>query len=900
MSRFPNTTNYYMPYDSNEEGTDGNRSYGDDTSDNESEAESHLSDLSEDLRIRQEQDPRYAILRKPDLPLKTTNDQLEYMNRVEGLAGAPWDETTNIKSFEDHVYLVPPKTTKTSLISIKSTNRDRNVFPTPFNFQLKLPRVYKNVTKFQLVQLSFPNSSNGVTQPNVYLSSFIEKMFNDGVPSTCIVSCINIINCTTASNGFGLMEDGRTNNSGNSLMTAVGVSPGNYTDPQLAQELTIQANNTPPLNLISYSDFRDTFMATRDISVLFNEPGDHFFSKTNNVRYNQHTKEQIMNTYYTQQHVDYCSTITDQIAFTAYYFPVLKEALATGFAQRFIQGPVPYDTIYNAVMGPFEGLDSPLYYQVCSTNQSALDIYRSHLTFELRNINKYRWVHANNRFTTIHDSLHTSISRDISRAMNNAMQQELAAAGLNSMSFSTLKTESVGYSAVAKHLESNLSTCLGAYHLVSGMQFSKDNNGMYYTAGGSTFTVADLAGDDNFTTMFSYTSTFGRLYGNYSGVKMQFRNFNDYHSTLSSYYAISQSTQEAIRQINSDSAATYHTYISTKYVRVLPPKMIATRSYVSNQGVPVSFVTNRSVYIPGHTMNATNVAKGSIELITPTAIPGVVSGPPTNLIINPLGQLFTGVINDLTTPIGSPIAKGESLVGASSPAGPISVPPLIGASSGIDTYPITDTTYGGDCSQICCTYLNHVMTSWYSCLPTNLVIGSLTYRMGLINLTPNTYNLLSTVAQITSTGNMNFFMQVNDEQGFNNMDVVMNENYAVSNDTTGQVKLMAAKILMGNVGDTGISQTLIQNPAIFETTLGKLDKLSIKIYYDDNALSPAWQYLPFLLDINEWDATWQVDEEIGLANQSSGWGPRPSIPVPKNPDATPYIILSHRNNPNNV
>jgi hypothetical protein len=165
MSHAPNMTNYYMPYSSMGDDTDA------DDTDAESDLESQLSDLSEDLRIRQEQDPRYALLAKPTI---TTANQVTYANQVAGLSGAPWDESTNITSLEDKVYLVPPKTTKTSLISIKSTNRDRNVFPTPFNFQLKLPRVYKNVTKFQLVQLSFPNSSNGISQPILYLSSFIE------------------------------------------------------------------------------------------------------------------------------------------------------------------------------------------------------------------------------------------------------------------------------------------------------------------------------------------------------------------------------------------------------------------------------------------------------------------------------------------------------------------------------------------------------------------------------------------------------------------------------------------------------------------------------------------------------------------------------------------------------
>jgi len=885
MSHAPNMTNYYMPYSS----------YGDDTDDDdESDLESQLSDLSEDLRVRQEQDPRYAILRKPTI---TRESQIAYTNQVTGLGGAPWDEKTNITSLEDMVYLVPPKTTKTSLISIKSTNRDRSVFPTPFNFQLKLPRVYKNVTKFQLVQLSFPNSSNGISQPALYLSSFIEKMLNDGVPSTCIVSCINVLNCTTASNGFGMMEQGRVNGAGQPLLTTVGVAPGSYTDLQLAQELTAQGNNTPPLNLISYTDFRDTFMATRDISVLFNEPGDIFFSKTNHTRYGQHSKEQIMNTYYTQRHIDGLPDITEPVAFVAYYFPVLKEALATGLAGRFIQVPsaLSFEDMTAAVMGPFEGLDSPLYYAICSTNQSALDVYRGHLTFELRSVNKYTWRHDNNRFISLHDTLHTSIVRDIAKAVHLATQQELATAGLTAASFATLKTATMGYAAMAKHLEGNLSSCLAAYHLGTGYQY---RGGSTHVTAESTFTVADLAGDEQFTTMFAYTSTFGRLYGNYAGTQLQFRDFYDYHSTLSSYYGIHQSTQGVVHRVNTNAMATYHTYVSTKYARVLPAKMMATRSYLSNQSLPVSFVTDRAIYVPGHHMDANANVSGTIQPVEPsTQLPAVLSGPPTNLVVYPPGF---PIESTSMTPIGTSFQFDQesdvSLPTVDSSTSNV----VVGLSAERQTLRVADTTYGGDCSQICCTYINHLMMSWYSCLPTNLVIGRLTYRLGLMNLTPMTVNLLSTVAQITSTGNLNFFMSINEEQGFNNMDVVMNENYAVSNDTTGQVKLMAAKILMGNVGDTGISQTLIQNPSIFETTLGKLDRLSVKIYYDDDALTPAWEYLPFLLDINEWDATFQCDESYCLNSDTSGWGNRPSVPVPKNPDDTPYLAFSKRNNPNNV
>jgi hypothetical protein len=132
-------------------------------------------------------------------------------------------------------------------------------------------------------------------------------------------------------------------------------------------------------------------------------------------------------------------------------------------------------------------------------------------------------------------------------------------------------------------------------------------------------------------------------------------------------------------------------------------------------------------------------------------------------------------------------------------------------------------------------------------------------------------------------------MQINDEQGFNNLDISMNENVTVSQDTTGQLKFVAAKILMGAVGDSGLSQTLIQNPSIFENTLGKLDRLSFKIYYDDPNLTPAWLLVPFQYDINEWNATFQIDEEVGFINQHPSWTDVPSLPIPDNPNDTSYI-----------
>jgi hypothetical protein len=802
----------YTPYTSNSS-----------TSDSESDSES-------DEDIRREQDPRYAILRTPASTSQIKSD-------LSKAPGAPWDATTNITSLENKVYASAPKTTKTSLFSMKSINRDRRIYPTPFNFQLKMPRVYKNVTKFQLVQLSFPNSSNGVTGQPLLLSTIVQDMLKHGIPSSCISSCISIVNCNAATNTVAMMEQGRTNGAGMDLLTTVTVPTGSYNDNQLADELNFQANSTPPFNLISYPVFKETFQNTRDISVLFNEPGDTFYSKTGR-RLTKPTKDAIMNTYYSQQHIDSLDPITDKIAFTAYYYPVLKELVATGMAAPFLQPN--YEEIIARVSGIFEGLDSEFYYQTCLEFQGALDTFRKQLTFQMRSVNHYRWVfnEKESRFTTLHDKLHMSIQRDLTKNYQSATARELAMASLNGNTLAALKNAAVGYSAIYKHLETNLSSVLGMYTLNGGYQYA---GGDVHTTASSIYTADALHGDEQFSGMFQYRSTIGGIYGNYGGMVMSFRNFMDYHSTISTYYSIVHSTNLVISGVNRGIAMNHHAYVSTKYNGILPQHMIDTKAYMSNQGIPVSFVTTNGAYVPG---------------IPP------IRDQVENTVIHPNPFTFAA----LATP--------STIV-------PHPIP-------GIPFNPTDPNDPNDPCLSTCCTYITNLITKWYSCLPVNTVIGTLNYRLGLINVKANSYNIISTVNQYTSTGNLNFLMQINDEQGFNNMDISMNENYSLTHDTTGQVKLIAAKILMSNVGDSGISQTLIQNPSIFENTLGKLDRLNIKIYYDDQNITPAWLYLPFQYDVNEWNATFQIDEEVGFINQDPKWAGAPSVPIPKNPNETPY------------
>lgn len=399
-------------------------------------------------------------------------------------------------------------------------------------------------------------------------------------------------------------------------------------------------------------------------------------------------------------------------------------------------------------------------------------------------------------------------------------------ADLNHHSFRTLKSDLMGYQSILTHMERNLSSVLGSYSLTSGYSYM---GGSTHVTTGSTFHAAGLAADSDFSAMFCYTSTMGRIFNNCAGVRMTFTNFMDYHSTMSSYHQIVQSTSQIISSIHGAVYRDYHSFVSYKYSGVLPSSMIANRTYLSNQGVPVAFVTDQTMYVPGQAV--------------------------------PLQTLQT-----LQPRLGPVVPPSASTIA---------------------------------CISTCCAVLQSMVNSWYSCLPVNTVINSLTYRLGLLNIKPTQFNILSTVAQITSTTNMNFLMQINDEQGFNNMDLTMPENYNVSNEGTGQVKFVSGKILMADIGNTGVSQTVIQNPSIFENALGKLDRLDFKIYYDDYAMTPAWLYMPYFLSLNEWNATFQIDEQVGLASQDSGWGKRPTVAVPANPDATPYLYYTHKDNPNN-
>ena len=883
---------YYQPYDS--DGTDGTD--GSDRSD----ADSYLSD-SEDPRTRKIEDPRFMILEAPSMNMRAK--QLSQNNPANQYA--EYDNQTNITSYKDLTYLNPTKTTKTSLFCLRSDSRDINVYPSPLNFKIKLPRVYKNVTKVQFVQIAFPNNTGNITAGSAFTSSFVTILKKRYVPNCCFDYCVLTTCASSEINTMAMVEQGRFNSANQPFAVTVSIPDGTYTQPErLGSELTYQANSTPPFNLLSYDTFRDIFMNTRDISVLFNEPGDCFTSRVNSKRYGAHTKENIMNTYYTQQHIDSFSEITEVIAFNAYYYPVLKELMATQRAEGFLDtGNLSFATVVAVVLQSFEGLQSDIYYTLCQTNQSMLDVFRRTLTFELRNINKYQWAYndATRQFTTIHDTLHTSLQNDIQKQYQTIFNYELSAHGLHANSFKTLKSNLLQYNCIYKHLERNLSSILGNYHFVSGYQYQGGNQ--YSTTESTFYTMNELHEDPDFTSMFCYKSTIGRIYGNYVGTPMNFSSFSDYHSTMSTYYTIITSTNQTISSIHGTITNQHHEYVANKYQTILPQSMLDNKSYMTNTGVPVRFLTNQKVYVPGQPILASRPAN-----VVRTSRPS--HRKPNTTVTTNVDASVTTVAPTMAFQIMSD-SQTDTSFQARTPL--ISNTVLSNTTSGCATSTCNcfDTTPGGlccaycgpdiistcGCFDACCLVIQDEVTRWYSCLPTNTVINSLFYKTGVISINQGLYNFASTINTILPPTNNNLFISINDEMGFNNLDVAMPEDYSQSSDPTGQVKLMFAKMMFAGVGKSQESQTLYQNPKVFTPSLAKLDHFTFKIYNDDAALTPLWLSSPFPQVETEWNGTLQIEEEV--ADASSGWGSSPTLPIPTNPNATPYLAFTSKDNPNN-
>ena len=797
-----NGVSYYTPYESDEESetktkttkytTDGDETENDTGDDTDYETDKDTLPDFEDIRIRREEDPRYAIIKAAGPSFNTSSEQLQYSKS----AGSDYMIHTNSDDLKNSlIYNVPTTTTQTSLFSIKSTNRDKGVYPYSSNFSIKLPRVYKNVTKFQLVQLSFPNFLNAIPQIGSIVSSIIQ-VISPFIPSSCISSCFDILQGQPAQNSIGVYEEGRVNENGQPMYLTLSVPSGLYNPQDLVKTLNKHHNNTPPFSKISYNDFKTNFMVTGNYNVLFNEPGDNFHSNLTAEPIVSPSKQTIISHYFPTNAFDCVLMPTEQYAFVTYYYPVLKELIASNRGVETYLNTIgySYEEVTKMVLHQFLGIDSIVYYNLCVANKKFLDRFRRFHTFELQHVNKYVWSYNDimKQFRIVHGSLNSSIIKDIQNSRALYHNNELTLNGLNGFSFRTLNTSYIQNNSIFKHLESIVSTNLNASHGVVNYQYGDplpEPLGDIY----NNTTPAH----NTLNTLSNFNATIGGIYGGFPGTNYTSANFSTLHSSMVGFSTLKVANYITISTINGNTSANHHQYISTKYDGILPANMIQSKSYNTTNGLAVGFVTNKTHYVSGS--------------------------------------------------------------------------------------PVNEQLQEDPCAELCRKLVEEELASYYSCLPVNSVVNNLAYKLGLWNPTSiSSIAILSTLGNLGSFGNFNVLIQINTDQSFNNMDIAMNENYKITNETTGQVKYITGKILTAGLGSNDISQTVIVNPILFDGTLGKLDKLSIRLLIDDDALTPIDAFFPFDFSFTEWDATFQIDEEVALADKSNIFNIVPTVDIPQN------------------
>ncbi len=315
------------------------------------------------------------------------------------------------------------KQTITSIVMLDSRDRDKKIFLQPTNVTLRLPRPYKNITNFQIIQIKL-------------LSSFFYFRADK-----------NNISITIHEQGRYL-PPGATSGPLNSITSYI--REGTYNINTLIQELTQELNVTPIFYDYpgGFSQFAPIFASTGDYSLNFNQPGDYYYDALNNQFIQNPTMTQIVQKYFQTVNAGLPSYTLDQIKI-AYYYPVLKEAILDATFNDTISFDIantsallPTETVRSRCIYTFQGLNDPIVLQVIDLNVLALDNYRLSHTFRYYLINKYTISYQtnNNRITITSTQLNTSLTNLLNSKYNQYLAEQLQQYNISQDQYNTLST----------------------------------------------------------------------------------------------------------------------------------------------------------------------------------------------------------------------------------------------------------------------------------------------------------------------------------------------------------------------------------------------------------------------------------------------------------------------------
>ena len=346
----------------------------------------------------------------------------------------------------------------TSIVMLSSTDRDRNVFVQPTNVTLRLPRVYSNVTNFQLVQIKL-------------LSAFF---YFRAAKNNLDISIVEL--GRTKLNSLGAIVD-------NIILSLI--REGTYNISTLLAEITTQLNLTPLFYDFpnGFQDFAPRFAATGDYTINFNFPGDTYYDSLLDQYIPNPTALSIVQKYFSGQYAGYSSYTVDEIK-VAYYYPVLKEVLLDGSfllpINLNIVSSLPYllpsETVRSRCIYTFQGINDKVIQEVIALNLGTLDTYRVEHTFRYYLINKYNVTYEtqSNRVTFSSPSLNTSLVNLINSKQAQYFAEQLNIQGITSAQYTSFNTNNTLLLAVLNDMFYFIQRWLAVYFGINFNTYTLD------------------------------------------------------------------------------------------------------------------------------------------------------------------------------------------------------------------------------------------------------------------------------------------------------------------------------------------------------------------------------------------------------------------------------------------
>jgi len=345
-----------------------------------------------------------------------------------------------------------------SIVMLDSRDRDRQVFVQPTNVTLRLPRVYSNVTSFQLVQIKL-------------LSAFF-YFRNDKANTDISIQELNRTVFDTNGNQYA------------NIVTTL-IRQGTYDINSLLSELNTRLNVTPIFYDFpnGFQDFAPRFAATGDYSIGFNYPGDNYYDSLLDQYIPNPTMALILSKYFQGQYAGLSSYTTDQIKI-AYYYPAVKEILLdNNFPTRMnldivtsTQYLLPGETVTSRCVYTFQGINDPVVLEVIAINSALLDVYRTRHTFRYALINKYNVTYEtqSNRVTFASPTLNTSLVSLINYKQAQSFAEQLNLNEISQTTYNDFNTQNTILLAVLNDMFYTIQRWLAVYFGINFNTYSLD------------------------------------------------------------------------------------------------------------------------------------------------------------------------------------------------------------------------------------------------------------------------------------------------------------------------------------------------------------------------------------------------------------------------------------------